>query len=190
MIRAAALLLSLLLPVAAQAERLRVDVLVFLQAPFADERGTAPRHPDSERAIALDDVRGLAYAGISVLPESASTLGAEWARLSAQRGYQPLLRLSWLQLEPPAREGAALRVFVPSGDGIGGLDGWLRLNLGKQPLLVADLEYVQAGTAIGADGQKSALGWRLQEQRRLAPDTLHYFDSARLGLLARVTRLP
>ena len=97
MMRIAALLLAIALPVTAAAEKLRVDVLIFLNPPPADERGTAPRHPDDETAISLDDLRGLAYAGVALLPENATTLAAEWATLSANKSYRPLLRLSWLQ---------------------------------------------------------------------------------------------
>lgn len=169
------------LPLLAAAERLRVDVLVFQHPPSAEERGTAPRHPDDERAIALVDPRGLALAGIALLPETASTLAAEWTTLRRSPRYQALLRLSWLQENPPAEGGPALRLYLPGGDGISGISGWLRLHGGRSAALSADLETVRAGA------QREALGWRLQQRQSLAPDTTHYFDSAGLGLLVRVT---
>lgn len=179
--RLAALLLACGLPFAASAEKLRVDVLVFLNPPSAEEAGSAPRHPDDERAISLDDVRGMAYAGIALLPEDSSTLAAEWNLLKASRRYRPLLRLSWLQDAPRFEGGPALRIYQPGGDGISGLDGWLRLHRGKAVLLSADLEMVQPGP------DRQAAGYRLQERRALAMDTLHYLDSPRIGVLARVS---
>jgi len=175
----AALLLAL--PLLARAERLRVDVLVFLNPPSAVERGTAPRHPDDARALSLDDARGLAYQGIALLPESNTTLAAEWATLKASKSYRPLLRMSWIQQSPSSDRGPALRVYQPGGDGVSGLGGWLRLHGGRSPALSADLEYVQAYPGQPPTGQ------RLQERRVLGLDTLHYLDSARIGVLARVT---
>ncbi|MES2885772.1 MAG: CsiV family protein [Pseudomonadota bacterium] len=177
----AALLLALALPVAASAEKLRVDVLIFLNPPSAEEVGSPPRHPDDERAIAIDDVRGLAYAGIALLPEDSSTLAVEWNLLKASRRYRPLLRLSWLQDVPRFEGGPALRIYQPGGDGISSLDGWLRLHQGKGVLLSADLEVVQPGP------ERQPLGYRLQERRALTLDTLHYLDSSRIGVLARVS---
>ena len=180
--RLTTLLLALTLPAtAAQAEKLRVDTLIFLNPPSVEEQGTPPRHPDDERAIAIDDLRGLAYAGIALLPEDSSTLAPEWTMLKASRRYKPLLRLSWLQEAPRFEGGPALRIYLPGGDGISGLDGWLRLHRGKGVLLSADLEVVQPGP------DQQPLGYRLQERRALTTDTLHYLDSTRIGVLARVS---
>ena len=95
--------------------------------------------------------------------------------------YKALLRLSWLQDAAPAEGGPALRIYLPGGDGISGVSGWLRLHGGRAAALSADLETVQAGA------QREPLGLRLQQRQSLAPDTTHYFDSAGLGLLVRVT---
>lgn len=179
----------LLLPLAAQAEKLRVDVLIFLNPQRASEHGTAPRQPDNDRAIAIDDVRGLAYAGVALLPETASTLSTEWGLL-AKRGYQPQLRLSWLQDVPRREAGPALRIYLPGSDRIGGISGWLRLepvpgaSQGKAFYLAADLEAVQV------DHRRMVEAFRLQERRRLQADTLHYLDSSRIGLLARTAIVP
>jgi hypothetical protein len=180
--RLALSLLLVALPSAAMAARWRVDALLFLNPPSAVERGSTPRHPDNDRAISLDDVQGLAYAGISVLPEEADTLAGEWATLRANRRYKPLLRLSWIQQDPPAQHGPALRLYLPSGRG--GLEGWLRLEARRGMALVADLEYVQPK----ADGNLD--GYRLQVRQPMSNHTLHYLDSTRLGVLARVSPLP
>lgn len=180
--RLVVLLMALVLPATAMAERLRVDVLIFLNPPPLQEQATPARHPDNERAIGIDDVRGLAYAGIALLPESASSLAGEWATLSASRSYRPLLRLSWLQEAPAAEAGPALRIYLPGGAGQSSLEGWLRLQSGgMHPALSADLESVQ----VAAGG--SALGYRLNQRRSLPLNTLHYMDSPRIGVLARIS---
>lgn len=177
-----ALSLALLLaPLAAQADRYRVEALVFLNPPPA-EAGHAPQQPELARAYPLDDSSGLANAGINLQADSSSVLSAEWANLRAAKRYQPLLRLAWTQDSPPAANGPALRLYAPSGDGLSGLDGWLRLSAGRYPHIEADLEYVQSH-----DGQPQ--GYRLREQRKTPNANLQYLDSARLGVLVRVIKL-
>lgn len=171
----------LLAPLAAQADRYRVEVIVFLN-PAAGESGHAPQHPDLPQALSLDDTNGLRAAGIALHGEAKDVLPAEWANLRASKNHQPLLRLAWMQDNPAAAGGPALRLYAPAGDGVTGLDGWLRLNTGRFPHLEADLEYVQV-----IDGQ--AAGFRLRERRKAPTPTLHYLDSARLGVLARVSRV-
>jgi hypothetical protein len=169
----------------AAAEALRVDVLVFVHPYYVGETGSAPRHPDHPRALALDDLQGLQRVGITLLPEQPAALEDEWRRLTTIPRYQPLLRLSWVQTDVPLRDGPALRLFQPTGDGIGGLDGWLRLHAGRLPQLAADLEFVQAQPHT-----EEPMAWRLREQRRMATGTLQYFASTRIGLLARITPVP
>ncbi|MDP3856127.1 MAG: CsiV family protein [Stagnimonas sp.] len=171
----------LLAPLAAQADRYRVEALVFLN-PTPSESGHAPQHPDIPQALALDDSNGLRAAGISLLPDSNSVLSAEWNQLRASKRYQPLLRLAWIQDQPGGGEGPALRLYAPAGDGVSGLDGWLRLSAGRFPHLEADLEYVQ--TVAG-----EALAYRLREKRKAPTPALLYLDSARLGVLTRVSRV-
>lgn len=172
----------LLAPLLVRAELYRVEALIFLNPPGA-EAGTAPQGPENPRALALDDSNGLYAAGIQLQADSKSVLSAEWANLRASKNHQPLLRLAWTQSDPPASGGPALRIYEPSGDGVGGLEGWLRLSANRYPHLEADLEWVRA-----VDGLP--LAHRLRERRKLGSAGLHYLDSARLGLLVRVTKLP
>lgn len=170
----------LALPGLAAADKLRVDVLLFYNTPAADERSSAPRRPYNDSAIAIDDARALADAGIAMLPERGTTLAVEWATLS-RRGYQPARRLSWVQ-EPPRTEGGpALRVYLPGSDGISGIFGWLSLHRDKRLQLSADLEAIQAA------GGQAPTAYRLQERRTLELGVLNYLDSPRIGVLARVT---
>ena len=190
--RSAIALLALTLPLSAAAERLRVDALVFQNLAGGEERGSSPRRPDDPRAIGLDDTRGLAAAGITLLPETSSTLAAEWQALAAARNFKPLLRLSWMQENPGLQGGPALRIYLPNGDGISGLSGWLRLNKGRVEHLTANLEYVQAETVISKNNAalRAPQAYRLQERRTVGTQALHYLDSSRIGVLVRVTPAP
>lgn len=177
-----ALFLALLLtPLAAHADRYRVDAIVFLN-PTPSESGHAPQHPEIPQALSLDDANGLRANGITLLADTSTVLSAEWNNLRYSKRYQTLMRLSWTQDQPVADGGPALRLYAPSGDGISGLDGWLRLSAGRFPHLEADLEYVQT-----LNGQ--ALAYRLREKRKAPTPTLHYLDSARIGVLAKVSRV-
>jgi hypothetical protein len=176
-------LLLAAMPLLAAAERYRVDVALFLNPADTTESPAAPRHPDDVLAISLDDPAGLKAAGIEVLPEAGSLLGPEWMLLKNNHRYKPLLQLSWTQERAAAKGGPAVRVFLPSGDGVTNLDGWLRLNAMGYPVLSADLEYTQLSMGLPA-------GYRLREVRKVNAGALQYFDSARLGMLAKVTVLP
>jgi len=188
--RFAAVLLALTLPLSAAAERLRVDALVFLNLTPSGERGSTPRRPDDGRAISIDDSQSLAAAGITLLPESSSTLNAEWKALSAAASFRPLLRLSWVQERPLLQGGPALRIYRPAGDGSSGLSGWLRLNKGNSEHVTAALEYVQADSSLNAGLPHKPLAFLLQERRTVKLNTLHHFDSSKIGVLVRVAPAP
>ena len=115
--RLAIALLSMLLSFAAQGEIMRADVIVFLRPanpdlPVRHKAGT----PDDRSAIAIDDAVGLKLAGITVLPENDFGLVREWKALKATIGYEPLLKLAYVQNDPPASKGPALRLYQPAGD--------------------------------------------------------------------------
>ena len=100
-----ALALSLLLaPLAAQADRYRVEAIVFLN-PAPTESGHAPQHPDIPQALSLDDTNGLRANGITLLPDTSTVLTAEWNNLRYSKRYQTLMRLSWTQDNPVADGG-------------------------------------------------------------------------------------
>lgn len=186
---ALALLVGTLLPAVAQAERYRVDLIV-----FADRSGAGGESPRAVQAPALErsafpsEAQELRAAGIEVLPDASFGLTDAWTRLRNSRNYQPLLRLAWLQKDPPAERGLALR--LRHGDPWSGsvgevypLDGTVALRAGRFLHVDADLVWTQA-----ADGGDLA-SYRLQEKRRVKRDELHHLDSPRLGLLARVQRV-
>lgn len=190
---AAALAAALLLPGVAQAERYRVDLIV-----FADRSGTGGEGPRAVQAPALErsafpsEAEELRAAGIEILPDSAFGLGESWTRLRNSRNHQPLLRLAWLQKDPPAERGLAIRLRQGnpfselSGATLGSLyplDGTVALRAGRFLHFDADLVWTQS------DSSGDLSSYRLEEKRRVKRDELHHLDSPRLGVLARVQRV-
>ena len=181
-------------PTAAHADTYRVDLIVFLDKSSITELGRAPQLPDTGKALDIANAAALKQAGIEILPDEQFALTDQWQRLKTAKRYQPLLRLAWLQKNPPADRSTPLRLkwgegFGSSnGEGLGAslllpVDGSVALLLGNYLNLDLDLVYTQKN----ADG--SASSWRLREKRRMKRDELHHIDSARLGALARVVKL-
>jgi hypothetical protein len=178
-------------PASAQTQSYRVDAIVFLNKAASSELGRPVALPDLSRAIEPANTRALAAAGIRILPESQFALEAEWRRLSNSARHEPLLRLAWVQKQPPAergpmiqvRLGQALSVVSPDGQLLqtAPVEGSLGLMLGRFLHLEADLFYTQP-----AEG--GYITYRLSERRRMRRDELHYLDSPRLGVLARVVK--
>ncbi|HWU69053.1 MAG TPA: CsiV family protein [Stenotrophobium sp.] len=179
--------LSLLLPAAAWAETYRVDVIVFLNKGSTDgELGRSTTSIDMRHAIEITDTAALNAAGISLLPDSAFGLTPEWEHLRYSKGFKPLLRLAWIQKDPPAADGPALHLrwgegFVGTGASLSPVDGTLSLTADHYLHLNADLVYTEA---IG-NGYTS---YRLHEDRLMRRDEIHHLDSPKLGILARVVK--
>lgn len=184
-----ALALMLMSPLLARAESYRVDLIVFLdKGGVAGELGRRPLRPDTSGALEVTDSSGQKAAGITLLADEQFGLPGQWQKLQNSRRYQPLIRLAWIQKDPPAEHGPALHLQwgneLANGD-TGGLlpvDGTVRLLAGHYLHLDADLAYTQAL----AEG--SRISYRLHENRRMRRDELHHLDSPRLGILARVTK--
>ena len=191
---AAALLLA---ASAAQAERYRVDLILYADKTGAgEERPLAAQAPYFPRTLELSDSAKLRTAGIELLPDENFGLMSQWKRLSNSQRQQPLLRLAWIQKDPPAERGMGLRLrsgsplTLTTDSGNGGtrsdeiypVDGSVTLLLGRFLHLDADLVSTQA-TGSGELGS-----YRLRERRRLRRDELHHLDSPRLGLLVRVQK--
>jgi hypothetical protein len=193
----------LLLPATAFAERYRVDLIVFLdRGGYSTEAPRAYRLPDLSRALELNSP-ALTRAGIQLLDEASFGLNTEWQKLRTSRRYQPLIKLAWLQSDPPTdrtfplhiRGGIPLPIpqqapmpprpttNVPTLAPMS-LDGTIALRLSRYLYLDADLAYTQPA----ADGNLSS--YRLKEVRRLRRDELHYMDSPRLGIVTRVQKAP
>lgn len=193
-LRRLALALVLLLPGLAQAERYRVDLIVFADRSGAG--GEGPRTvqaPVLERSAFPSETAELRAAGIEVLPDTSFGLTDAWTRLRNSRNHQPLLRLAWLQKDPPAERGVGLRLrhgeawsAATAGGAAGNLyplDGTVALRAGRFLHVDTDLVWTQA------DANGELASYRLQEKRRVKRDELHHLDSPRLGVLARVQRV-
>lgn len=186
-----AMLLALALPAAA--ETYRVDLIVFLDKSVSGEAGQVPSMPSLDKAIGLDDAAMLARAGIVVLPEDQFGLQEQWQRLRNSRRYQPLVRLAWTQADPPAERGPALRLrvgqpqsVITDDDGFSSVamspvEGSVALLLNRYLALDANLVY----TMPSGSGY---VAYPLRERRRMRRDELHYLDSPKLGIVARVSK--
>jgi hypothetical protein len=178
------LTLALLLPLAARAESYRVDLIVFVDKwASAGEAGRHSSLPDMSHALELGDSGALKAAGISLLPLEQFGLAAQWQSLQNAKRFQPVIRLSWIQKDPPEERAPALhlRWGESSSAGIAPVDGTVSLSAGHYLHLDADLLYTQA-----VEG--GHVSYRLRENRKMRRDELHHLDSPRLGILARVIK--
>jgi len=184
-------LLALSLPAPALAERYRVDLILFADnTAAAGEQPVAAQAPNLTGALDLGDTAKLRAAGIEILPDESFGLAEAWKRLRNSRNHEPLLRLAWLQKDPPAERGVSLRLRwgkpgnEPSrtGGAVYPVDGTVALLVGRFLHLDADLAFTRADDS-GVLGS-----FRLNERRRLRRDELHHLDSPRLGLLVRAQR--
>lgn len=190
---AAALLLVLALQSpAAHAERYRVDLILFLNTGAAVTESPLPTQtPNIALALDPSDTDRLRAAGIELVPEENFGLNESWKRLDASPNYQPLLRLAWIQNDPPSERGVDLRLrwgtpYRPMNSDDGNVlypvDGSVALLLSRYLHLDVDLVYTQSNSAADLSS------YRLKERRRMRRNELHYLDSPRLGLLSRVQK--
>lgn len=187
---AAILLLLLALP--AHAERYRIDLIVFAdKTGVGDESPLAGVRPNVARTIDPADAAKLRAAGIELVAEAQFGLMSEWRKLANSQRQQPLLRLAWIQADPPERNGPGLRLRhgspLAAADASGGpiypVEGAVTLLMGRFLHLDADLTY----TVLNSNGEPRS--WRLDERRRMRRNELHHLDSPRLGLLARIEKV-
>jgi len=166
--------------------RYRVDLILFLDKQGAETPASA--QPLPEPLIEPDDAAALAAAGIERLPDSGFALNAELQKLRRSKRYQPLTTLSWVQKNPPAERGAALHLrwgapLSAQGLNLATVDGSVALLMGRYLHLDVDLAY----NAVRADGSLGSVA--LRERRRMKRDELHYLDSPKLGVLAKVSKV-
>lgn len=197
-LRPAVWLAVLLLPLAAAAaaapdsNRYRVDLIVFADPGLAGSEQPAVAAPEPQgQAVSPYDRSRLAAAHIFPLPNSDFPLQPLWLRLQRSDQFQPLLHQSWIQTDPPTRNGPAVQlrtgpVYALSVQGVGKplyqIDGGVALYGGDLLHIDADLTY----TRQNPDGTLSQ--WHLDELRRIKLDELHFLDGGAFGLLVRVSR--
>lgn len=178
-----ALLLMTLLGASApvRAETYRMDVILFVDLwASGSEAGSAPTAPNLKGAIDTDDVAALRAAGIEILPEDQFGLMDQYNHLRYSKQFKPLLRLAWTQKDPPQERGPSIHIRIGgSADGATPplVDGSIAMLLSRYLHLDADLHYQQ-------DGQN----WSLDERRKMRRDEVHHLDSAKLGILAQVSK--
>ncbi|MGQ0586489.1 MAG: CsiV family protein [Gammaproteobacteria bacterium] len=180
------------LPRAALAERYRVDLILF--ADRSAEPGETPQPavaPDTARTFEPWEVMPLRNAGIEVLEDELFGLMDVWKRLDNSASHEPLVRIAWIQADPPAERGVAIRlkqgtpmasVTAAGSSEIYPVDGWAALMAGRY--LHLDTSFVQ--TDALEDGTLGS--YRLRERRRLRRDELNHLDSPRLGIVVRVQK--
>lgn len=187
------LLLALVWPAHAEDARYRVDLIVFIDLRTPTEPAEPARLPPPDGALSTDDAAALAASGITVLADGAFGLDTEWARLRNSRNLRPLARLAWIQQAPPAERGPRLRLrqgepmSVTVADtllpvSLSALEGSVALRRSRFLHLDVDLHFTEAQ----ADSWRQ---YQLRDTRRMRRDELHYLDSPKLGVLARVTQV-
>ena len=182
-------LLALFAPATALAERYRVDLILFADRSAAAGESSQPLLlPEAGKTLEPWEAAPLRAAGIEILPDESFGLTEEWNRLRNSRNHEPLVRIAWIQKDPPAERTVALR--LRHGTPVTGMtatgstevypvDGWVALLAGRY--LHLDANFVQT-QALEAGDLRS---FRLRERRRLKRDELNHLDSPRLGVLVR-----
>jgi hypothetical protein len=188
----AATLAALLAPATALAERYRVDLILFADRAVASSEASQPvLLPETVRSFEPWEVAPLRNAGIEILEDELFGLMNEWNRLRNSRNHEPLIRIAWIQKDPPAERGIALRLkhgkpmtSLTAGGSVEvyPVDGWIALLAGRY--LHLDMNFVQTQAAEGGELRS----YRLRERRRMKRDELNHLDSPRLGVLVRAQR--
>jgi hypothetical protein len=148
-----------------------VEVIVF--------RNLAGRD-DGEQSSAVTTGGGFARSplqqGLENLPDSQFALNDVANALRRSGAYQVLAHRLWRQGGHDQREAVPylLHDDVPGGSNV--LDGSITLVRERYLYLVVNLN-------LGTPGSS----YRLNESRKVRYGELHYFDSPRLGVIARVT---
>lgn len=178
---------TLAVPSTAYASRYRVDLIVFTDnANAGSEQAVPALLPDHGQAISIGDTSALAAHGIQVLSQSDSDLGKAWAALRYSRDFHPVMQISWIQTR--AASGTAIRIQHGAPLSLAGLSvppivGRIALRTGRLLHLEAHMRYNFVNTS-GA-----VVSYKLNETRRVRFKELHYIDSPKLGILARVTKV-
>ena len=164
----------------ARAETYRVDLIVFLNPGSAvGETGEPLAAPNLRGSLEPDDIANLRAAGIEVLPEAQFALTDQYQHLRWNKQFRPLFKIAWTQKDPPQERGPSIHLKIPGAtpDAPPLVDGSIALLLSRYLHLDVDLAYQQ-------DDQR----WMLDERRRMRRDEVHHLDSAKIGVLAEVSK--
>jgi hypothetical protein len=105
-------------------------------------------------------------------------LADAYAALSKDPVYKPVIHIAWLQT---IAEGASSSPVHIQAEGT--LNGFIRIQRGQTLQLIVDLEY--------APGQANseAFIYRLNENRRIKLNEVHYLDHPKFGVVAKISQL-
>jgi hypothetical protein len=179
--------------------RFQVEVVIFRQPAAASaEAMPAPPRPafgSAAEPIPLIGPGAVLRDATSVVPEVTDTLPKGFAPAALQTdlegvarrlntgGYRLLWHQAWVQPASVRGDGTAVPLQLVAGLGHGDADpdlqGTITLAAGRYLHLAIDasLPAEQGGA------------FRLEQRRRVRVGETHYYDSARLGAIALVTRI-
>jgi hypothetical protein len=140
-----------------------------------------------------------------LLAEDDYSMGDILRRLERLDVYEPLMHFGWTQATWPDDDTRPIKL-ESMGRLPQGLDGTLRLYLGRYLHLVVDLELAGPDTPgdsssplvygdyrslnnLRDGGEPGPVRYRIEENRILRSGELRYFDHPKFGALARVTRV-
>lgn len=175
----------------ADARRYQVEALVFLQPEGSSVERLPLAAPAPGAEAGAEPGAGLFPSDASqpeegpLLPDGFAPAAAKLeleasAAALARRGYRVLWHQAWVQ-PVGTRDGVDLGLLAALGQGTADprLSGTVSLSAGRFLHLGVMLEWRPGGM----------LEAQMEQRRRVRPDSEHYFDHPRLGVLARVTRL-
>lgn len=140
-----------------------------------------------------------------LLAEDNYSMGDILRRLERLDVYEPLMHFGWTQATWPDEDTRPIELEA-MGRPPQGLDGTLRLYLGRYLHLVVDLELAGPDTPgssssspvygdyrslnnLRDSGEPGPVRYRIEEDRILRSGELRYFDHPKFGVLAKVARV-
>ena len=195
LLRSAALALTLLLPLAAQAAWYQIEIIVFSRPPVeSDNPEHWPRDPGRPDFSQTHSLGPAGSGGYARLPQSALRLdGAYWS-LRGSANLRPLVHVAWRQ--PITGKSRTIPVCLRGGNdsGLPELEGTLRSSNPLGPVRETTLGFSPETTDPDrtpipvAPAPIGDYSYRMQAHRRMRSGELHYIDHPLMGVLLRVDR--
>ncbi len=153
-----------------------VEVVVFenKHAPASGESDPAGKN--------AAPIPGLDNAVAPIVPATGGYKLAGAAQLEKDGQYRVLTHQRWIQSMDSKAAVKARRISAGSG-----LDGLVRVYMSRY--LHADVQLVLKDETMAGGERNAVRYYRLDEQRRVKNQEIHYYDHPRLGVLLRVSAL-
>lgn len=161
----------------AQDNRYQIEIIVFEHLQMGDDNEVwveQAARPDWQGVISL--AGGEATGGHVALPAGRQRMQGIYRVLRTSGEYRPLLHATWEQ--PGLAPARARSVLLPRDSEL--VEGTVRLRRTRYLHVDLDLIYV-LGSGMGNYV-------RLEEERRVRLNELHYFDHPLFGAIVQVTR--